>query len=56
MTESDISGIVMTNRLKEAIKQTQIVKDEVDDPEVSQELELALESLQNAVALLEDND
>jgi len=46
----------MTNRLKEALKQIRIVKEEVDDPEVSQELEHALEALQNAVESLEDDD
>lgn len=46
----------MTNRLKEAIKQIRIVKEEVDDSEVSQELEQAREALQNAVESLEDDD
>ncbi|WP_158600461.1 hypothetical protein [Haloarcula sp. Atlit-7R] len=46
----------MPNRLKEAIKQIQIVKEEVDDPEVSAELEQALEALENAVESLEDNE
>jgi len=46
----------MTNRLKEAIKQIRIVKEEVDDPEVSGELERALEALENAVESLEENE
>jgi hypothetical protein len=46
----------MTNRLKEAIKQIRIVQEEVDDPEVSGELERALEALQNAVESLEDDE
>jgi len=46
----------MTNRLDEAIKQIRIVKEEVDDPEVSEELEQALEALQSAVVSLEDVD
>ena len=46
----------MTGRLKEAIKQIKIVKEEVDDPEVSEELERALEALQNPVESLEGDD
>jgi ribosomal protein L1 len=46
----------MTKRLNEAIKQTRIGKEEVDDPEVLEELEQALEALQNAVEALEDED
>jgi len=46
----------MTNRLEEAIKQIRIVRDEVDDPEVSQELKQALEALQNATESLEGDD
>jgi len=54
--DSDISGIEMPSRLKEAIKQIRIVKEKVDDPEVSGELERALEALENAVESLEDNE
>ena len=46
----------VTNRLKEAIKQAQLGKQEVDDPDVSQELEDAIEALQNALEPLEDDD
>ena len=46
----------MPNRLKEAIKQIRIVKEEVDDSEVSGELERALEALEDAVESLEDDD
>ncbi|MDS0223751.1 hypothetical protein NDI54_20630 [Haloarcula sp. S1AR25-5A] len=46
----------MTNRLNEAIKQIRIVKEKVDDPELSGELERALEALQNAVESLEDDE
>ena len=52
----DLSSVKMTNRLEEAIKQIRIVKEKVDDPEVSQESEQALEALQNAVESLEDDD
>jgi|GEM_PF-1772405 len=45
----------MSNRLKEAIKQIRIVKENLDDPEMSGELEQALEALQNAVESLEDD-
>ena len=38
------------------MKQIRIVKEEVDDPEVSGELERALEALQNAVKPLEDDE
>ncbi|MFU1783334.1 hypothetical protein ACM16X_18370 [Haloarcula japonica] len=56
MTGLDLSSIDMTNRLKEAIKQIRIVKEEVDDPEVNKELEHALDSLKDVVEMLEDND
>jgi len=46
----------MTNRSNEAIKQTRVVKDEVDDSEVLQELEHALEALQKALKALEDDE
>lgn len=46
----------MTNRLNEAIKQIRIVKEEVDDSEVTKELEHVLESLNDAVEMLEDDD
>ncbi|WP_275039454.1 hypothetical protein [Haloarcula japonica] len=42
--------------MKEAIKQIRIVKEDIDDPEVTQELEQALESLENAVEMLENDD
>ena len=45
----------MSNRLKESIKQIRIVKENLDDPEMSGELEQALEALQNAVESLEDD-
>jgi len=41
------------NRLQEAIKQTRIAKQEVENSEVSQDLEQALESLQNGLEALE---
>jgi hypothetical protein len=46
----------MLSRLKEAIKQIRIVKEDIDDPEVTKELEHALEPLNNAVGRLEDDD
>ncbi|MFU1783261.1 hypothetical protein ACM16X_17990 [Haloarcula japonica] len=46
----------MPSRLKEAIKQIRIVKEDTDGPEVTQELEQALESLENAVEMLENDD
>ncbi|GAA5434552.1 hypothetical protein Hjap01_04044 [Haloarcula japonica] len=46
----------MPSRMKEAIKQIRIVKEDIDDPEVTQELEQALESLENAVEMLENDD
>ncbi|GGM53313.1 hypothetical protein GCM10009006_38000 [Haloarcula argentinensis] len=45
----------MPNRLKEAIKQVQIVKEEIDDTEVTQDLEQALKSLEDAVERLEND-
>jgi len=46
----------VTNRVKEAIKQTRLAKQEVDDSGVSEELERALEALQDASETLEDDD
>jgi len=43
------------NRLQEAIKQIRLAKQEVEKPEVSQELEQALEALQTALESLEDD-
>lgn len=43
-------------RLREAIKQTQIAHQEVEETEVSREVEQALESLQNALEPLEKED
>ena len=45
-----------TNRLKEAIKQARLAKQEVEDPDVSQELEDTIEGLQNSLEALEDDD
>jgi len=39
----------VTNRLQEATKQIRLAKQEVEDPEVNQELERALESLQDGL-------
>ena len=55
MLGPDLSSTLLSNRLKEAIKQIRIVKEEVDDPEVSGELEQALEALENAVESLEND-
>ncbi|WP_268237901.1 hypothetical protein [Haloarcula argentinensis] len=41
--------------MKEAIKQVQIVKEEIDDTEVTQDLEQALKSLEDAVERLEND-
>ncbi|WP_336339408.1 hypothetical protein [Haloarcula brevis] len=46
----------VTNRVKEAIKQTRLAKQEVDDSTVSKELEHALEALEDALETLEDDD
>lgn len=46
----------MPDRLREAIKQIRIVKEDTDDPEVIQDLEQAVESLENAVEILENDD
>ena len=45
----------VTNRLEEAIKQVRLAKQEVEKPEVSQDLEDCLESLQNGLESLEEN-
>jgi len=42
------------NRLQEAIKQIQLAKQEVDQSDVSQELDQSLEALQDAVETLDD--
>jgi len=46
----------MTNRVEEAIKQTRLAKQEVDDSSVSKKLEHALEALKDASETLEDDD
>ncbi|GCF14419.1 hypothetical protein Harman_23540 [Haloarcula mannanilytica] len=46
----------VTNRLKEASKQVRLVKQEVEDDGVSQELEDGLEALQNALEALEEDN
>jgi hypothetical protein len=46
----------MPGRLKEAIKQIRIVKEEIDDPEAIQDLEQARKSLESAVERLESDD
>ncbi|WP_434530076.1 hypothetical protein ACODNH_02125 (plasmid) [Haloarcula sp. NS06] len=46
----------VTNRVKEAIKQTRLAKQEVDDSTVPKELENALEALEDASETLEDDD
>lgn len=49
------SSMEVTNRLEEAIKQVRLAKQEVEKPEVSQDLEDCLESLQNGLESLEEN-
>jgi len=44
-----------TNRLQEAIKQTQLAKRDVEDPDVSQNLEKCLRSLQNGLESLKED-
>ena len=56
VVEPDLSSVNMTNRLNEVEKQLQIVKEEVNDPEVAAELEDALEPVKNAIELLEDDN
>ena len=46
----------MPGRLKEAIKQIRIVKEEIDDTEATQNLEQAQKSLENAVERLESGE
>jgi hypothetical protein len=46
----------VTNRVKEAIKQTRLAEQEVDDSTVSKELEDALEALKDAAETLADDD
>ncbi|MFY4814509.1 hypothetical protein ACOJIV_17700 [Haloarcula sp. AONF1] len=46
----------VTNRVKEAIKQTRLAKQEVDDSAVSKELEHALEALEDVSETLEADD
>ena len=46
----------MPDRLREALKQIRIVKEATDDPEVTHDLEQALESLESAVERLENDD
>jgi len=46
----------LTSRLKEAIKQARLAKQEVDDADVAEELEDVLEALQDALEALEDDD
>lgn len=51
----DSSSVKVTTRLEEAIKQVQLAKQEVAEPEVARELEESLESLQSALESLEEN-
>jgi len=46
----------VTNRVKEAIKQTRLAKQEVDDADVSEKLEDAIEAIEDASETLADND
>jgi len=43
------------SRLQEAIKQIQLAKQEVDQSDVSQELDQSLESLQTALEAFDDD-
>ncbi|MGB9950878.1 hypothetical protein ACOZ4F_00515 (plasmid) [Haloarcula marismortui] len=43
------------NRLQEAVKQIQLVKQEVNQSDVSQELDQSLEALQNALEAFNDD-
>ncbi|QUJ73970.1 hypothetical protein [Haloarcula marismortui] len=46
----------VTDRVKEAIKQTRLAKQEVDDADVSEELKDAIEALEDASETLADDD
>jgi len=46
----------VSNRMKEAIKQVRLAKQEVEVPDASQDLEHSIEALQNALESLEDDD
>lgn len=46
----------VTNRIQEAIKQTRLAKQEVEESEVSRDLEQALESLQNGLESVKKDD
>ena len=46
----------VTNRLQEAIKQTRIAKQEVEESEVIRDLEQALELLEKGLESLEKQD
>ena len=52
----DLSSVDVTNRLNEVVKQIRIVKEEVNDPEVTTELEQALEPVNIAIETLEDDN
>jgi hypothetical protein len=45
----------VTNRLEESIKQIRIVKEEVENSEVSQDLEEGIGAIQNALESLEED-
>jgi hypothetical protein len=42
-------------RLQEASKQVRLAKQEVEQPDISRELEQSVEALQNAMVLLDDD-
>jgi len=46
----------VSNRVKEAIKQVRLAKQEVEDPDAFEDLERSLEALENALDSLEDDD
>jgi hypothetical protein len=48
--------VEVTDRVKEAIKQARLAKQEADDADVSEELEDAIEALEDASETLADDD
>lgn len=50
-----MSGMDVTNRLEEAIKQVRLAMQEIEDPDVSKDLEEGRESLRKALEALEES-
>jgi hypothetical protein len=45
----------LSDRIEEAVKRVRLAKQEVEDPDVSYDLEHSLEALQDALESLEDD-